>query len=236
MIDFNTIKSIQIPEGNVTQITCNDNVIWPTKETWDVEWVYNGSMLPSTEWNYPIGGGGYKLSGNQNAVQLYTYNPDAVDSYSQGLYTILRHKNYLSQMSRKAVLEVEVLCRKLYKPSWGTRITLGAGIDGVAQGKALQVTLNITYNPNASYCLSVLEGSTSITSTPNTCSVELETWYKIRLELDMINNNNKVFLDDVLIATVDNANLSTASYSNYWEVGQQGIGFVRAIRYRNKDV
>lgn len=167
-------------------------------------------------WDYPIGSGSATMGGDEGLQFTARMNT----------YAGLRFKDYAAWLGQKAVYEVEV---KVISTSInGFRILCPSGSNGVSDGHGLQVTLNGNY-------LNVLTGSTSPTATTRTAPVTYGEWHKVRLELDTPAGSNKVYLDDTLVATVANANLSTYYTTSVWCLTQAGDCYVRAVRYRKED-
>lgn len=238
MLDLSTITALQIPEGNVTQIAIGENVIWTGVEKWDIEWNHEETLaLPSSEWTI-------KKSSSSDVTVTNTQTSgvicNTIANANYTAYIAFRHDTYTSNLSRRAVLEVELQPQQVYWDQRGMRITLGEGVDGIASGRGLNVSIKQGYNESIDgqgiMRIHVYTGSTSLTDPdvqPKTAIVANNTWHKVRLELDTINNQNKVYLNGELLATVDNADLSTKSAGSWQVEIQKGRGCFRAIRYKN---
>lgn len=238
MFDFSTITALQIPEGTVKEIKRGDSVLWMAGIDWDVEWnqLETLALPPTSEWTIKKSPSTATVTNTQTSGVLC----NTLDTSSDTAYIAFMHSSYTSNLSRRAILEVELQPQQVYWDHRGMRITLGEGIDGVASGRGLNVSIKQGYNESIDgqgiMRIHVYTGSTSLTDPnvqPKTAMVANNTWHKVRLELDTINNQNKVYLNDELLITVDNANLSTKS-AGYWQVEiQDGRGCFRAIRYKN---
>lgn len=188
----------------------------PAEEAWSYAWDYTMGAPDKALWDYPIGAGKVSLAGDEG---LHF-------TASSGQYAGLRFKDYTAWFGEKAVYEVEVKAISPYEN--GFRIVCASGSNGVSDNHGLQVTLNGNY-------LNVMKGGTGLTLLTETAPVTYGEWYKVRLELDTPAGANKVFLDDTLVATVSNANLSTVSAERVWCLIQIGECYVRAVRYRKED-
>ena len=68
--------------------------------------------------------------------------------------------------------------------------------------------------------------------------VSYNQWHKIRLKINISANANAVYLDDNLITTVTNDDLSTHYVTSCWSLFQSDFpyeGYIRSIRYRKED-
>ena len=147
-------------------------------------------------------------------------------SAATAVHAGLRFKNYAAWYGQKAVYEVEV--KVIYTYQNGFRILLPSGNNGVSYNQGLQVTINGNY-------LNVLKGSMDVSIITQTAPVTYGQWHKVRLVLDTAANSNKVYLDGALIATVENADLSTTFVTSTWCLIQIGESYVRAVRYRKEN-
>lgn len=172
-------------------------------------------------WEYPIGGGyaAFDING------LKMTSPDYGFSYAG-----LRHVNNQNYFGQKATYEVEVMVISV--SGHGVRIVLPSGRPGVNDNRGLQVTINGNY-------LNVLKKDQSpIDLITMDAPVSYNQWHKIRLKINISANNNAVYLDDNLITTVTNDDLSTFHVTSCWSLFQSDPpyeGYIRSIRYRNED-
>lgn len=188
----------------------------PTEEAWSYAWDYTMGAPDTASWDYPIGSGSATMEGDEGL----RFN---VTGFS---YAGLRLKDFAAWFGQKAVYEVEV--KVISTRHNGFRILCASGSNGVPDNHGLQVTLNRNY-------LNVLTGSMDIGYITNTAPLTYGEWHKVRLELDTPAVSNKVYLDDTLVATVANADLSTQYMSSVWCLAQIGQCYVRAVRYRKED-
>ena len=189
----------------------------PAEESWSYAWDYTMGAPDKTLWDYPIGTGSATMEG---------YDGLHFEYLSGTSYVGLRFKDFAAWFGKKAVYEVEV---KVISTSInGFRILCPSGSNGVSDGHGLQVTLNGNY-------LNVLTGSAHLATITKTAPLTYGEWHKVNLELDTIAGVNKVYLDDILVDTVNNANLSTSYVSGVWCLIQDGECYVRAVRYRKED-
>lgn len=188
------------------------------EEAWSYAWDYTMGAPDTALWNYPIGNGSATMEGAEG-LNLYAEQLTV-------MHAGLSYKDSSAWLGQKAVYEVEV--KVIKASSNGLRIVCSSGSNGVSDEHGLQVTLNGNY-------FNVLTGSTNIVTITKTAPVTYGEWHKVRLELDTSANSNKVYMDDTLVATVANADLSTIYVSNVWCLIQQGDCYVRAVRYRKED-
>lgn len=186
------------------------------KDAWSYAWDYTMGAPDTALWDYPIGKGSASLEGDEGLHFAAFGN----------LYAGLRFEDCAAWFGQKAVYEIEVKVASTYRN--GFRIVCASGSNGVSDKYGLQVTLNGEY-------LNVLTGGTEVNILTKTAPVTYGEWHKVRLELDIPANSNKVYLDGALIATVSNASLSTSYVINVWCLIQQGECNVRAVRYRKED-
>ena len=166
-------------------------------------------------WDYPIG----------NATTSFDEN-NGLHMSGSSQYGGLRFKDYAAWFGQKATYEVEV--KIISTINNGFRIICASGSNGASDNHGLQVTLNMNY-------LNVLTGSKESNTITKTALVTYSEWHKVRLELDTPAGYNKVYLDDTLVATVANADLSTKYITNVWCLIQYGECYVRTVRYRKED-
>lgn len=191
----------------------------PAEEAWSYEWDYTMGVPDTALWDYLLlGEGSISPAGDAG---LYFYATLETNSYAG-----LRFKDYAAWFGQKAVYEVEV--KVISADSNGFRIVCASGSNGVSDNHGLQVTLNGNY-------LNVLTGSTGSNTITRTAPLTYGEWHKVRFELDTPAGSNKVYLDDTLVATVANANLSNSYVVTVWCLIQQGDCYVRAVRYRKED-
>ena len=169
----------------------------------------------TASWDYPIGSDSATMDGDEG-----------LHIKSHANYAGLRFKDYAAWFGQKAIYEVEV--KVISARNNGCRIVCVSGSNGVSDNHGLQVTLNGNY-------LNVLTGNATISNITKTAPLTYGEWHKVRLELDTPAGANKVYLDGTLVATVNNANLSTSYITSVWFVVQQGECYVRAVRYRKED-
>ena len=197
-----------------------------TNQGWDVIWVADGALPPSSVWSYPIGTGKALYEEDYGAaMRLYS------NSSSSHTGAAVRLTDYLSQMGQQAILEAEICIASSQDNTGGIRIILGENANGAATGRGLKVVINRNSTTSTTWA-HVLSGSEVISTQKNTAEVSLLEWHKIRLELDTINNENKVYLDGTLISTQTNDELSTQDTSNMWIQAYHGSVWVRALRYK----
>ena len=189
----------------------------PEEEAWSYAWDYTMGAPDTALWGYPIGHGSATVEGDEGLHVVCT----GVFSYAG-----LRIKDYAAWFGQKAVYEVEV--KVISTSGNGFRIACASGSNGVPDNHGLQVTLNGNY-------FNVLIGSTEPKTITKTAPATYGEWHKVRLELDTPAGSNKVYLDDALVATIANANLSTRYANSVWCLIQQGDCYVRAVRYRKED-
>lgn len=188
----------------------------PAEEAWSYAWDYTMGAPDTALWDYPIGTGTVSLVGDEGL----RFNADGTG------YAGLRFKDFATWFGQKAVYEVEV--KVISTMGNGFRIVCASGSNGVPDNHGLHVTLNWNY-------LNVLTGSTGINSFTKTAPVTYGEWHKVRLELDTPAGYNKVYLDDTLVATIANADLSSQYMTSVWVLAQAGNCYVRAVRYRKED-
>lgn len=187
----------------------------PAEEAWSYAWDYTMGAPDTALWDYPIG------------VGTATMEEDGLHfNVRDSAYAGLRFKDYAAWFGQKVAYEVEV--KVISTVGNGFRIVCTSGSNGVSDNHGLQVTLNNNY-------LNVLTGSMQPTATTRTAPVTYGEWHKVRLELDTLAGSNKVYLDETLVATVANANLSTYYTTNVWCLTQAGDCYVRAVRYRKEN-
>lgn len=189
----------------------------PAEEAWSYAWDYTMGAPDKALWDYPIGTGSATMEGNEGLHFEYL---------SGTSYAGLRFKDYAAWFGQKAVYEVEVKVISTFLN--GFRILCPSGSNGVSDGHGLQVTLNGNY-------LNVIKGSTHLATITKTAPLTYGEWHKVKFELDTIAGANKVYLDDILVDTVNNANLSTSFVTGVWCLIQNGECYVRAVRYRKED-
>lgn len=189
----------------------------PAEEVWSYEWDYTMGAPDTALWDYPVGPGSISMAGDDG---LY------FNSGSSNNFEGLRLKDVAAWFGQKATYEVEV--KIISARINGIRIVCVSGSNGVSDNHGLQVTLNGNY-------LNVLTGNTSLTAITKTAPVTYGQWHKVRLELDTPAGTNKVYLDDTLVATISNEDLSKQYVSSVWVLAQAGECYVRAVRYRKED-
>lgn len=187
------------------------------EESWSYAWDYTMGAPDTTLWDYPIGTGSITMAGDEG---LYFYS--GVNNNYEGL----RLKDYAAWFGQKAVYEVEV--KVISTRVNGFRIVCVSGRNGISDNHGLQVTLNGNY-------LNVMTGGMGTNTITKTAPVTYGEWHKVRLELDTPAGSNKVYLDNTLVATIANADLSTKYATSVWHVAQAGECYVRAVRYRKED-
>lgn len=188
----------------------------PAEETWSYQWDYTMGAPDTALWDYPIGGGPASFEGNEG---LYF-------GMSSNAYAGLCFKDYAAWLGQKAVYEVEVKVISTFGN--GFRIVCVSGSNGVPDNCGLQVTINSGY-------LNVVHGGDLLSSITKDATIAYNEWHKVRLELNTGSNENKVYLDDELIDTVTNANLSVQYATNVWCLMQLGEAYVKSVRYRKED-
>lgn len=187
----------------------------PAEEAWSYSWDYTMGAPDTALWDYPIG------------VGTATMEEDGLHfNASYTGYAGLRFKDYAAWFGQKVVYEVEVKVNSTMQN--GFRIVCTSGSNGVADEHGLQITLNGNY-------LNVITGSTELWTVTKTAPVTYGEWHKVRLELDIHAGSNRVYLDDILVATVNNANLSTNFATSVWCMIQRGECYVKSVRYRKED-
>lgn len=187
-----------------------------SEEVWSYEWDYTMGAPDKTLWDYPFGGGSSSFNEGEGLYLAST----------SGNYAALRFNDYVTWLGEKAVYEIEVKVNKTAQN--GFRIVCTSGNEGVSDKRGLQVTLNGNY-------LNVLTGGTGTDTLTKTAPVTYGEWHKVRLELDIPANSNKVYLDGTLITTVVNTDLSTQFVTYVWCLIQYGECYVRSVRYRKED-
>lgn len=188
----------------------------PAEDAWSYAWDYTMGAPDTALWDYPVGDGAVSLVGDDG---LYF---DA----TKANYAGLRLKDFAAWLGQKAVYEIEA--KVISTNRNGFRILCTSGSNGAYDGRGLQVTINNNY-------FNVLTGSTDIWVTTKTAPLTYGEWHKARLELDTPAGSNRVYLDDTLVATVANTDLSTQSADKVWCLIQSGDCYVRAVRYRKED-
>ena len=189
----------------------------PAAEVWSYEWAYTMGAPDTALWDYPIGTGSISMAGDDG---LY-FNSGGGNNFEG-----LRLKDVAAWFGQQATYEVEV--KIISARINGIRIVCVSGSNGVSDNHGLQVTLNGNY-------LNVLTGSTGVNAITKTAPVTYGEWHKVRLELDTPAGTNKVYLDDTLVATISNEDLSKQYMSSVWVLAQAGECYVRAVRYRKED-
>lgn len=187
------------------------------EEAWSYAWDYTMGAPDTALWDYPIGTGSVSMAGDEG---LY------FNSGSSNNYGGLRLKDVAAWFGQKATYEVEV--KIISTMGNGFRIVCASGSNGVSDNHGLHVTLNGNY-------LNVLKGSADVNYITKTAPVTYGEWHKVRLELDTPAGTNKVYLDDTLVATISNEDLSKKYVSSVWVLTQAGECYVRAVRYRKED-
>lgn len=190
----------------------------PAEEAWSYAWDYTMGAPDKALWDYPIGAGSATMDGNEG---LHVVEQPPGISHAG-----LRFKDYAAWLGQKAVCEIEVKVISAYMN--GFRILCTSGSNGVSDGHGLQVTLNEGY-------LNMLTRGMNLSTITKTAPLTYGEWHKVKFELDTIAGANKVYLDDILVDTVNNANLSTNYVSSVWCLIQTGECYVRAVRYRKED-
>lgn len=188
----------------------------PAEEARSYAWDYTMGAPDTALWDYPIGVATTSFDENNGLHITCPYTS----------YGGLRVKDYAAWLGQKAVYEVEV--KVISTERNGLRIVCTSGSNGVSDNHGLQVTLNGNY-------LNVMTGSTELWTTTKTAPVTYGEWHKVRLELDIHAGSNRVYLDDILVATVNNANLSTNFATSVWCIIQSGECYVKSVRYRKED-
>lgn len=188
----------------------------PAEEAWSYAWDYTMGAPDTALWDYPIGSGLATMEGDEGL-----HCKSGLTAHSG-----LRFKDYAAWLGQKAVYEVEV--KVISVAIHGFRIVCASGSNGVSDDHGLQVTINGNY-------LNVLTGNTETNAITKTAPVTYGEWHKVRLELDTPSGSSKVYLDDTLVATVSNADLSTRYMTSVWCLAQSGDCYVRAVRYRKED-
>lgn len=188
----------------------------PAEEAWSYVWDYTMGEPDTALWDYPIGG----------ATAYFDENNGLHMTCGTSIYGGLRFKDFAAWFGQKAVYEVEV--KVISTEGSGFRIVCASGSNGVSDDHGLHVTLNNKY-------LNVLKGGMEANATTKTAPLTYGEWHKVRLELDTPAGDNKVYLDDTLVATVANAKLSTYYTKSVWCLIQSGECYVRAVRYRKED-
>ena len=221
MLDFKTLSSLQIPEGVITKISVNGANLWPISinETWDLEWIYSSGLPSTSDWEYPLLGiDGYEIPGEG----LY------MRGIENAKYAGIQAVNHDELLGQKANYEI------VFTYDWvdynGVRFVLGEGTDGVASGRGLQCTIRI--GDDGRQQLHILEGSDPIRTNKNNAYVDPNAVHTLRLELDTINNNNRIYFDGVLMAVQTNDQLSTVNANHVWTIGQIAAFTVKEIRYK----
>ena len=186
------------------------------KDAWSYAWDYTMGAPDTALWDYPIGKPTAAFE-DENGLHI---------TASISTYGGLRFKDYAAWFGQKVVYEVEV--KVISTKNNGFRIVCASGSNGVSDNHGLQVTLNGNY-------LNVLTVSNPLSAITKTALLTYGEWHKVRLELDTTAGFNKVYLDDTLVATVANADLSTQYMNSVWCLIQVGECYVRAVRYRKED-
>lgn len=186
------------------------------KDAWSYAWDYTMGAPDTALWDYPIGTGSVSMAGDEG---LY-FKSGSIEDYEG-----LRLKDVAAWFGQKAIYEVEV--KVILTRGNGFRIVCASGINGVPDGHGLQVTINGNY-------LNVLKGNHNPNNITKTAPVTYGEWHKVRLKLDTPAGTNKVYLDDTLVATISNEDLSKKYASSVWVLAQAGECYVRAVRYRKE--
>ena len=189
----------------------------PAEEAWSYAWDYTMGAPDTALWDYPIGTGTAYFEGDEGLHLSVAYG---------GSYTGLRFKDSLAWLGQKAVYEVNVKVISSYTN--GFRIMCASGSNGVSNNRGLQVTINSGY-------LNVLIGGSGLPTISKDAAITYNEWHKVRLEINTGSNENKVYLDDALIAVVSNANLSRSYVTNVWCLAQGGEAYIKSVRYRKED-
>lgn len=184
-------------------------------EEWNYAWDYTMGAPDTALWEYPIDREEPPTFDSENGLRLLT---------TVG-HVGLRNKNAADYFSQKATYEVKV--KAVETSNYGFRVLCAAGVDGVADGRGLQVTLNGGY-------VNVLTRTTAIETITGTAPISYDQWHTVRLELNIPANANKVYLDGALVATVVNADLSTNYAKRTWIISQTGDMYVKSVRYRKE--
>lgn len=190
----------------------------PEEEVWSYQWDYTMGEPDTTLWEYPVGFGTASFAGDEG-MRLF-------GSVFSGQHAGLRLKDYTAWFGQKAVYEVEV--KVVSARNNGFRIVCASGSNGVSDNHGLHVTLNGNY-------LNVLTGSMELGTVTKTAPLTYGEWHKVRLELDTHAGSNKVYLDDTLVATIANADISTQYTTSVWCLVQGGDAYVKSVRYRKED-
>lgn len=215
MIDLSTAKNIVIPEGNVLKIKRNGKLAWESAEKWDYGWNYEDGLPDSGLWEYPIGGGTATME--SSGLRL---------TATSATYSGLRYRDVLNYLGRKAELEISLSVQSTSNN--GIRIVLAAGENGASLGYGIQATVNGGY-------LNVLSGSSSLTTINKTAEFTYNAFHKLLLKTDVDTGDNRIYLDDALVATQTTAQLSTQYASSVWIVAQNGNVLLQSVKYRRMD-
>lgn len=179
---------------------------------WDYEWDYTMGSPDTSFWDYPIGGG--KASFGEDGLYLKSVGNS---------YAGLRALDAGKWLARKATYEIDV---KVWETSSnGFRIICASGNAGVPDGKGLQVTINGNY-------LNVITGNQVLTTISRSEAVTYGEWHKVRLELDVEADDNRIYLDDKLISAIPTSELSTVYAENVWCLAQVAEAYIRSVRYK----
>lgn len=216
MIDLSTAKNIVIPEGNVIKIKRNGKLAWESAKKWDYGWDYTMGAPDTALWDYPIGTGTAAME--SSGLRLTATSASA--------YSGLRYRDVLNYLGRKAELEIVLSVQST--SGNGIRIILGAGENGASLGYGIQATVNGGY-------LNVMSGSSSLTTINKTSEFTYNAFHKLLLKTDVDTGDNRIYLDDALVATQTTAQLSTQYVLSVWVLAQNGNVLLQSVKYRRLD-
>ena len=198
----------------------------PTEtDSYHATWTCDGTLPSTNKLEYPIGTGKVFVENDYGtAVRLYS------SAANNQTGAALRLANYGLRMGQQATLEVEICIASTQDNTGGLRFILGESIDGSISGRGLKVVINKNTTTNT-HNVHVLSANETISTQKNNAEISLLTWHTLKLELDTINNSNKVYLNGTLISTQTNDELSVQDANTVIAQAYHGSCWVRAFRY-----
>lgn len=212
MINFASVTGIKIPEGSANALTIGGAEVW-SAERWDVDWKYNGSIPPTSDWSYPQGTSLITASPAMSAVAFYAPTDNDV--------ALIKLNKSKHAANNRCVFEVEFNIDTIGYP-YGFAIFLLAAPRFGTSADALR-------------CFAKLGESEGVFINVHSASKEIvaDEWHVIRMELDRVLGSSRVYIDKELFCEVENNSLEAYGEGDgaaFWT--RDARCYVRALRYR----
>lgn len=213
MIDFSKVKGIKIPDGNAVALAINGTNIYQQPEQWDVEWAYSGSRPPTANWSYPRGTSLITASSAMGAVKFAAPTDNDV--------ALIELNTSKHAASNQCVFEIEFNIDLISYAYPGVNFVLAGPMTN--------------YVSPAIRCQAAIGATEGIFINAGNASREIrgDTWYTLRIELDNVSGNGRVYLNKELLCEVGRNGIEDyyeGEGPQFWT--RDSTCYVRALRYR----